>query len=407
MRERRPDWLPVARWELVRTVRRPDFILSVLLTPVVAIGLSVAMSAMNRERSFDVAVVRTDATGAVTARGEAALAPLKDFHWKDPGAAGGDTTALAAAVRARVVDAALVIPADLGPGDRPVDLVTRRDPPRWSRDLEQHVRRQRTAERAAAYGLSAEQVASLDDTIRVRSHVAIGERTGSRLANFIVTFAILMLTITVLLTSVSYMMVGISGEKTARVTEVVVSAIPAQAWMDGKILAFTAAGLIVGVVWAASLLVVAAPLSFSIPGTVHPGNVAITLLYSILGLLLYNAFIAALMASAQNLQSASKWQGNFIMLPLIPMAFLGALMDAPDAPWVMVVSQIPFFSPVMIPTRLVLGAVQPWELVLGLALLVASFWFMRIAAGRVFRLGMLMYGKDMSLPELLRWASVK
>jgi len=168
-----------------------------------------------------------------------------------------------------------------------------------------------------------------------------------------------------------------------------------------------AVGIIVGVVWAASLLVVAAPLSFVLPGTVHGGNLVLTLLYAVLGLLLYNAFIAALMASAQNLQTASKWQGNFIMLPFIPMAFLGALMDAPDAPWVMVVSQVPFFSPVMMPTRLVIGAVQAWELALGLVILALSFWLMRIAAGRVFRLGMLMYGKDMSLPELLRWASVK
>jgi len=213
--------------------------------------------------------------------------------------------------------------------------------------------------------------------------------------------------VTVLLTSISYLMVGISGEKTARVTEVVVSAVSPQAWMDGKIVAFTAVGLIVGIVWAGSLLLVAGPLSFTLPGSIDAGYLLVTLLYAALGLMLYNAFIAALMASAQNMQTASRWQGNFIMLPFLPVMFLGALADSPDAPWLAVVSHIPFFSPVMIPARMVLAAVAPWELGLGVVVLAASFWFMRIVAGRVFRMGMLMYGKDMTLPELIRWARVK
>jgi ABC-2 type transport system permease protein len=405
--ERRPDWLPVARWELWRIVRRADFILSVLFTPVLAIGMSVGMKALARDETHHVAVARVDSTGALTARGEAALAPLAGYRWLDPGAAGGDTVALAAAVRAKTFDAALVIPSELGTSDRAADMVTRHEPPSWTRAVTRHVAEVRLAERAAACGLSPEQVASLDEPVAWRTHVATGQRSADRKANLVVTFSILILMVSVLMTSISYLMVGIGGEKSARVTEVVVSAIPAQAWMDGKILAFTGVGLIVGVVWAGSLLLVAGPLSFAIPGTVHAGTLAITLLYAFLGLMLYNAFIAALIASAQNLQSASRWQSSFIMLPFIPVAFFGALLDSPDATWLVVVSQIPFFSPVMMPTRMVLGAARPWEVALGLAVLAASFWLMRLAAGRVFRLGMLMYGKDMTLPQLLRWARVK
>jgi len=99
---------------------------------------------------------------------------------------------------------------------------------------------------------------------------------------------------------------------------------------------------------------------------------------------------------------ASKWQGNFIILPLIPLCFLGALVENPDSPAMMVLSQIPLLSPVMIPTRLVLGAAAWWEV--ALALLIAACVFMRLVAGRVFRLGMLMYGMDMTLPVLIRWA---
>jgi ABC-2 type transport system permease protein len=397
-RARRPEWLPVARWELLRIVRRPDFILSVLLTPVLAFGLSMGMGALAKSRLHTVAVVRVDSAGTVTSRGEAALPALAEFRWVDPGTAEGDTTALAAAVRDKKFDAALVLPASLGADGAVAQLVTRRDAPFWARELEKHVADVRLTERAGTFGLSPGQLKSLRSAPEWRYHASIrdtrGDRTGSRL----VTLAILMLMVTVLLTSISYLMVGISGEKTARVTEVVVSAVSPQAWMDGKIVAF---------VWASSLLLVAGPLSFTLPGSIDAGYLLVTLLYASLGLMLYNAFIAALMASAQNMQTASRWQGNFIMLPFLPVMFLGALADSPDAPWLAVVSHIPFFSPVMIPARMVLAAVAPWELVLGVAVLAASFWFMRIVAGRVFRMGMLMYGKDMTLPELIRWARVK
>jgi ABC-2 type transport system permease protein len=86
---------------------------------------------------------------------------------------------------------------------------------------------------------------------------------------------------------------------------------------------------------------------------------------------------------------------------------MAGLLENPDSVAMMILSLVPFFTSVMIPARLVLGAVQPWEIALAFAILIASAWLMRLFAGRVFRLGMLMYGKDMTLPELIRWARVK
>lgn len=406
-RERRPDWWPVARWELLRIVRRPDFALSVVLTPVLAILVSVGMRTMTQNRTHTVAVARVDSAGVVTARGDSALAPLEGIVWRDPGDAAADTTALAAAVRDKRFDAALLLPASLGSEAPEVHLVTRRQGAFWTRALEPHVTEQRRRERAAALGLGPDQVASLASGPLWRRHVSIQEAHTDRRGAFLVTFIVLLLMVTVLLTSMSYLMVGISGEKTARVTEVVVSAVSPGAWMDGKILAFTAVGLIVGVAWGGSLLLLAGPMSFALPGSIDAGYLLTTLLIATLGLMLYNAFIAALMATAQNMQAASRWQGSFLMLPFLPLAFLGPLLDAPDAPWLTVVSHIPFFSPVLLPARMALAAVPAWELALGIVVLAASFWFMRLVAGRIFRIGMLMYGKDMTLPEILRWARVK
>ncbi|HET9326970.1 MAG TPA: ABC transporter permease [Candidatus Eisenbacteria bacterium] len=406
MPERRPDWLPVARWELFRIMRRKDFIISILTTPLLVFGVSFMMTAFDRNRPHKVAVARTDASGAVTARGTQALPPHKGFTWLDPGDAGADSAALMTKLRGNAFEAALLI--HVGDDGRwTTDLITRREPPRWAREMGDIVRAEARKDRGQRMGLTPAQLSALDDSVQVRTHVAVGTRSGGRMGDFLVTFGILILTVTVLLTSMSYLMVGISGEKQARVTEVVVSAIPAQAWMDGKILAFTAIGLITGLVWAGSTLMMAMMFAFRLPLTINLATMAITMVFALLGLYFYNAMISALMASAQSMQSASKWQGNFLMLPFIPFFFLGVLLDSPDSPLMMVLSQVPTFSPVLIPARLVTGGVQPWEVILALALLIAACWGMRIVAGRIFRLGMLLYGKDMNLPELIRWARVK
>jgi len=398
--------MPVARWELSRILRRADFIISVLLTPALLFGLSFVMSAM-RGAGGDhrVAVVRTDGEGRVTARGAAALPARGGFEWLDPGEAGADTSALAAALRARTWDLAVVLRR---PDARRWDaeVFSRRDPPAWVHDVRAHVHETARRERALALGLDSAQVASLDDSVGFRTRSAFesaGGRGQSRRAALFVTLAILMLTILTVLTSISYMMVGISGEKQARVTEVVMSAVPAQAWMDGKIIAYTVVGLVSGAVWGASLLVLAGPFAFQIPQSVNALNVSLTVLFALLGLYFYNALIAALMASAQNLQTASRWQSNFVMLPFLPVAFMGALMENPDSGAMVGLTLVPLFSPFMAPVRLVQGSMAVWEIALALALLVVACGWMRRAAGRVFRLGMLMYGKDMTLPELVRW----
>jgi ABC-2 type transport system permease protein len=407
MPESRPDWLPVARWEFVRIVRRADFILSVLLTPAFLFVVSLVMGRVNRADPVPVAVVRLDRAGTELARGPAALPPRRGVRWVDPGPAGADTTALIRAVRERRYEAALVVRGDSSLGAPLVDLVTRRERPRWAADLAPFLARQARGAWAARAGLGPAEVAALGDSITLRAHVALAQRSGSRRGDFLLTFAVLLLMTTVIMVSISYLMVGISGEKSARVTEVVISAVPAQAWMDGKLIAFTGVGLVVGVAWAAALLLMAGSFAFVLPATVNVPGLLLTALFALLGLYLYNALIAGLMASAQSLQSASKWQSNFVALPFIPVMFLGALIEHPDSPAMAILSQLPVFSPVMVPARFVLGGIRPWEVALALALLALACWFTRLAAGRVFRLGMLMYGKDMTLPELLRWARVK
>ncbi len=90
-------------------------------------------------------------------------------------------------------------------------------------------------------------------------------------------------------------------------------------------------------------------------------------------------------------------------LPFLPLGVAFAGLGNPDALSMKALSLIPFPSPAVMPVRLVLGEVAWWEFALSVVLLVAGIGILRRAAGIIFGLGMLMYGKEPSLGEMWRW----
>ena len=393
---RRFEWWPVTVWELRRMLKRADFVISVLLVPVLAVGTGLLMAwiATRAQReTVTVAVVRADG---------ATLPDLKRFRFVVPPPDARDAAALTAAVRARTWDAALIVPADWHDGGRP-ELILRAATPGWKAQLADHLQGIARRERAAAAGVTAERLEQFDAPVALAERVANPEHRGSRGDRVVAMMLMLLLTVS-LFTAVSYMIVGISGEKAARVTEVVVSAIRPQSWMDGKIVAYTIIALVLFAIWGASALVAAASFRLPLPTSISPWTVVFGLIFAVLGAAFWAAGFAALMATLKDFQSASKLQGNLFMLPFIPLALAGPLLDNPEAGWVIATATIPLFSPSMFPMLVSLGAVSAWQIALALVLLVAAIWAMRRFAGYAFRVGMLMYGKDVTLPELIRWS---
>lgn len=404
MPERRFEWLPVVRWELARVLRRGDFIASVLLTPLLSLGLGWLPSLLlGSGKPVSIALVRVEASGALVPQ---QLPDAKTLRWTDAPAGTRDLAGLERAVREKRVTGAVALAADFADSGR-ATVVMRASRPRWLDDVRTALREQARRERGADLGLDPAALARLDAPLRIDEHVATAAG-GSRdpqvaRAERLVGVTLVVLMMAVLFSTISYLMIGISGEKQARVTEVVVSAIRAESWMDGKILAFTLIGLLMALVWAGSLFILGGALAFSLPLSVHAGSLLVDIALAVLGLYFYNALFAAVFATMQGIESSAKFQGYFFMLPMMPMLFLVPMLRDPEAVWLVALSQLPPFSPMLLPVRIALGAAQPWEIALGLALLALGGWWMRGVAGRIFRLGMLMYGKDPTLPEILRW----
>jgi ABC-2 type transport system permease protein len=138
-------------------------------------------------------------------------------------------------------------------------------------------------------------------------------------------------------------------------------------------------------------------------------NIPVTLLlflfYFIGGYLLYSSLFAAVGSAVDNETDTQQFMMP-VMIPLIVAIFIAQMaMTNPSSPFVVWGSIIPFTSPIVMMTRIVLGDVfnTPWHLVASMAMMIAGFLFTTWIAGKIYRIGILMYGKKVNYKELLKW----
>lgn len=405
MRSRFREWVPVAGWEIKRMLMRTDFVVSTLLVPVLLVGMSFVVGwikARDAKRVRAIAVVRYDAAGAVTGD---SLPPLAGYRWLTPRGDSSSAEALAAVIKRGgkgAVEGAVLLPAGFARGDT-VRFVVQREGAGWKSRVERHVATLARLERAAGHPVGAAEFAAFTDTVRTAERVAdprVGTSGADRAAALIMAVVLVM----AVFGTNMYLAIGISAEKQSRVTEVIVSAISPQSWIDGKIVAYTLIGLAQPVIWTVGGVVAAMLMSWKLPAALNPWTLGVFALYMLIGFVFFVSLFSLVLATVKDLQSTSKLQAYLIFLPMMPFMFLDTAIESPDATWLAVLSQVPAFSPTLIPIRVAMGGAQPWEVALGLVLLAAAAWYMRKAAGTAFRVGMLMYGKELTLPELVRWS---
>ena len=124
------------------------------------------------------------------------------------------------------------------------------------------------------------------------------------------------------------------------------------------------------------------------------------------GFLLYAAMFAAVGSAVDNVQDASQLQ-SFILVPIIIAIIVSASIgNAPNSPLAVWLSMIPFTSPMVMMSRIPAG-IDSWQPWVSVAILYASFLFMVWFAGKVYRIGIFMYGKKPNIKDLIKWAQYK
>ena len=130
------------------------------------------------------------------------------------------------------------------------------------------------------------------------------------------------------------------------------------------------------------------------------------LFFFIFGYLLYASLFAAIGSAVENEGDTSQLQLP-VTIPLM-IGFFVALyaFKAPDSPLVFWFSMIPFTSPIVMLARIPFG-VATWELVLSIVLLVVTFIACAWASAKIYKVGILMYGKKSSFKDLYKWLKQK
>jgi ABC-2 type transport system permease protein len=125
--------------------------------------------------------------------------------------------------------------------------------------------------------------------------------------------------------------------------------------------------------------------------------------YFALGYALYSSVAAALGAmtnSEQELQQLNM----FMMMPLfLCMGMLVPIVTNPNSMLSRIVSEIPFCAPLLMELRISISMPQPWEIALSIGLILVTIYAVLWISSRIYRVGILMYGKKPNLPEILRW----
>ncbi len=205
----------------------------------------------------------------------------------------------------------------------------------------------------------------------------------------------------------AYQFIAITGEKQLRITEVIVAAISPQTWIDGKILGISFLSLAVLITYSITSVVFVLIAGLFAGGWLIPITITDPLLivelfvFSLAGFFFWNTFFSAIAATINDPNTSAR--GSLMMVPTIPVAIAFYALGNPDSVGMKILSLFPLTSAPVMSARLVLTGVPIIEIIVSLFLLILSILYLRKAAGKIFSISVLMYGKDASWKEISKW----
>lgn len=419
-------WIVVRR-EFLERVRSRWFIVSTILVPLL-MGLVIVvpiMLAVRTTPSNDLArITILDLTGSGLGKSVAAaldsgitadtaLTPV--IALSPPELAAAESTATRA-VLAKRQRGYLVLGPTMWPTPQARYAGANASSPVDMNRLQRVVRDQLVATRLRAAGMDPAQVnalTALDVKMQTERLTARGRGGSGEVSTIVAFFLAFVLYITIFIYG-QIVLRGVMEEKQTRVAETVVSSVRPDTLLLGKILGVGGVAglqlLISGVASVALIgqrgpllarLHVAVP-PFEMPHV--PASTAVLLVvYFLLGYVVYAALFAAIGSMVSSEQDAQQVQMPIALLLVLTATLIQPVMLAPEGRMANVLSILPFSSPIIMPLRLSLVPVAAWRVAVSVAVLILSAWFAVWIAARVYRTGLLMYGKRPSLRELLRW----
>lgn len=419
--------LAVIEREFSERVRSRWFLLTTLFGPVLFAALLVGPPwlAMRTRASVDVAkVLIVDATG--TGLGSAMAADLSGglqgtsapppVLVVEPGRLSVMTDSLRARVLDRSIPGFLTLSSETIDEGRASLLLLTGSALGVSERFEESLERQLRQARLVSIGVDlpdASFVAQLRVDLQTTRLQNDGGEASAR-TSMLAGFAVAMLLYVAIVLYGQIVLRSVAEEKQSRVAEIVLASVPARLLLSGKVLGIGGVALLQLGIWTGALVSLLANRAkiFSMLGltatslalpSVSLADGLLLACYFVLGYVQYAALFALVGSIASSEQEAQQAQTPVLMLLVSSVALLQTALQDPGGNVTTALSLIPFSAPIMMPLRLGLTDVPSRQLLASVGLLAASTVICLLVAGRVYRTGLLMYGKRPTLGEIIRW----
>jgi len=405
----------IIKREYVEHIRRKAFWIFTILLPVMWIGFF-AVSIFTQTRASGVRRIAViDPTGKYFAPLRAEIIQGQDavrFDLTDAPVPAAGIDALRADLKRRIelkkLDGYLLLDPESIAAGRVVYRASSVSDFTYQERLERHLNRVLLRDRLLGKGIAPGAIAELEKNVSIDARRADEKET--KLGVQFVFFLFLYVT---LIQYGMYNLRGVIEEKSNRIVEIVISSVRPTELMLGKVVGIGLVGLTQYAIWSVLAMNLAllsgsglaAALGFahaSIP-TVPMSTIAYFVLFFLLGYFFYASIYTAIGAPFNTDQEAQQLSMIPTLMIVSIWAFWGVIVNNPNSTLATVLSLIPPLTPMVMFFRVTLAPVPAWQVWLSVAIMIVSIVGMSWFAGKIYRVGILMYGKKPTVPEILKW----
>lgn len=271
-------------------------------------------------------------------------------------------------------------------------------------DLTDEISRSIVDARLASAGLETDQIRALMEKPKAvaRTITKEGERKTDAATAFLIPMAFLMLLWISVFSAGQYLLTSTVEEKSTRVMEVLLSAVSPAQLIVGKIIGGMGVGLLILVAYAS--LGGGALMYFSMQHLLDPIMLVYFVVFFLIAFFVIASLMAAIGSAVNEMREAQALLGPVMIVLIIPMILWMPIMRNPNSLFAQICSYIPGINPFVMVLRLGGSEKIPhWQVLLSIGIGVASAVFAAWFAAKIFRVGVLMYGKPPNIMTMIRW----
>jgi ABC-2 type transport system permease protein len=419
----RKIWLVVKREYLTR-VRTKGFVLSTVGVPLFCVGIfAISLALATRKADHQLKISILDNLGGFAPQILLGLnEKLPDGRprfqlvkaWDRPASESMAREELTKQVRNGQLDGFLEVPKGILNGDEATlhtgntnDFQTART---LGRAVSNAVIGRRLSDRGVHIDNLNEVMHGVELTLVKVTKTGESEETGQ---SILVQVSIVMILYITLVVYGMITMRSVLEEKTSRIVEILASSIKPTYLLTGKIVGVAGVAMTQYLIWTGTATFVSA-YGAAVGSAFRPGATApsfhlpaaylvYSLLYFLVGYFLYASLYAALGSMVSSEEDLQQVQMPVTLILVACMVLFPIIQRAPNSPLAVALTMIPFTSPILMVCRITVQTPPFWQIALSLAICVATTVGVIQVSAKIYRVGILMYGKRPSLVELLRW----